>query len=83
MKKLLMLVALFGFAVSPVMANECPTLQAQIDAEANRRFDNGAYQAKMLATEAGALHAHGKHAESVAKYDEAAKAAGMTLTHKK
>jgi hypothetical protein len=83
MKKLLMLVAVFGFSVGTVLANECPTLQAQIDAEANRRFDNGAYQARMLAKEAWALHEQGKHADSVTKYDEAAKAAGLTLTHKK
>jgi hypothetical protein len=83
MKKLLVLVAVSGFSVSPVLANECPTLQAQIDAEVNRRFDAGAYQAKMLAKDAWALHEQGKHAESMTKYDEAAKAAGITLTHKK
>jgi hypothetical protein len=33
--------------------------------------------------EANALHKAGKHAESVAKYDEAAKTANVTLQHKK
>jgi hypothetical protein len=33
--------------------------------------------------EAQALHQQGKHAESVAKYDEAAKIIGVTLDHKK
>jgi hypothetical protein len=33
--------------------------------------------------EANALHQQGKHAESVAKYDEAAKTIGVTLEHKK
>ena len=33
--------------------------------------------------QASALHTSGKHAESVAKYDEAAKAVGVKLEHKK
>jgi len=37
--------------------------------------------AKQLAAQAWALHQAGKHSESVAKYDEAAKAAGITLKH--
>ena len=41
------------------------------------------YQAKQLMKEASALHQQGKHAESVAKYDEAAKVIGVTLDHKK
>ncbi len=41
-----------------------------------------AANAKQLAAQAWALHQAGKHQESVAKYDEAAKAAGITLKHK-
>jgi 3-methyladenine DNA glycosylase AlkD len=37
---------------------------------------------RQLAAQAWALHQAGKHEESVAKYDEAAKAAGITLQHK-
>jgi hypothetical protein len=33
--------------------------------------------------QASALHTEGKHAESVAKYEEAAKAVGVTLDRKK
>ena len=83
MKTLLIVVAVVGFAVSPVLANECPTLQAQIDTAFGNRADGMAANAKALAAEAWALHQAGKHAESVAKYDEAAKAGGMELKHMK
>jgi hypothetical protein len=82
MKTLLITIAALGLAVSPALANECPLLHAQVMAAAGNRLDGAAYQAKMLAAEGEALHKAGKHAESVAKYDEAAKAMGITLTHK-
>jgi hypothetical protein len=82
MKTLLITIAALGFAVSPVLANECPLLHAQVMAAAGSRVDAAAYQAKTIAAEGDALHKAGKHAESVAKYDEAAKAIGLTLTHK-
>ena len=82
MKTLLITIAALAFAVSPALANECPLLHAQVMAEAGKRLDGAAYQAKMLAAEGEALHKAGKHAESVAKYEEAAKAMGITLTHK-
>ena len=83
MKTLLIAVAVVGFAVSPVLANECPTLQAQIDAAFGNRADAMAADAKALAAEAWALHQAGKHAESVAKYAEAAKAGGLEMKHMK
>ncbi|MDQ5875062.1 MAG: hypothetical protein M3526_06735 [Actinomycetota bacterium] len=83
MKTFLMAVSLTGLLASPAIAFECPTLQAQINDETGRRFDAGSHEAKRIAAEAAKLHAEGKHAESIAKYDEAAKAAGITLTHKK
>ena len=82
MKTVLMTIVALGFAVSPALANECPLLHAQVMAEAGKRLDAGAYQAKMLAAEGEALHKAGKHTESIAKYEEAAKAMGITLTHK-
>jgi hypothetical protein len=82
MKTLLITIAALGLAVSPALANECPLLHAQVMAAAGNRFDAAAYQAKTIAAEGEALHKAGKHAESVAKYDEAAKAIGLTLTHK-
>ena len=83
MKAFMMAIAALGMVVSPALANECPLLKAQIDKETGRRLDAGSNQAKDLANEAMVLHGAGKHAESIAKLEEAAKAAGMTLEHKK
>ena len=82
MKPYVVAVVLLASAAGPALANECPTLQAQIDAALGQRYDPSAANAKQLASQAWALHQAGKHAESVAKYDEAAKAAGITLKHK-
>ena len=82
MKTLLLTIAVLGFAAGPVVANECPLLHAQVMTATGNRPDAAAYQAKMLAAEGDALHKAGKHAESVAKYEEAAKGIGLTLTHK-
>jgi hypothetical protein len=83
MKAFVIGIGLVGCAAGPALANECPLLQKQIDATIGSRFDGGAANARALAAQAWALHTAGKHAESVAKYDEAGKAAGITLTHKK
>ena len=75
--------ALVGVCGGPALAGECPLLQAQMERQVNNRFDGAAYTARENMKQAAALHASGKHAESVAKYDEAAKAVGVTLEHKK
>ncbi len=82
MKTILLTIAALGFAVSPALAHECPLLQQQVLAAADYRLDDAAYKAKMMAAEGDALHKAGKHDESVAKYDEAAKTMGISLTHK-
>ena len=82
MKTVLLTIAALGFAVSPALAHECPLLQRQVMAAADYRLDDAAFKAKMMAAEGDALHKAGKHDESVAKYDEAAKVMGITLTHK-
>jgi len=82
MKRFATVLAVLVATASTALANECPTLQAQIDAAVGTRYDPNAANAKQLAAEAWALHQAGKHAESAAKYDEAAKAAGITLTHR-
>jgi hypothetical protein len=82
MKTILLTIAVLGVAVSPTLANECPLLHKQVMAAAEDRLDDAAYKAKMMAAEGDALHKAGKHDESVAKYDEAAKVMGITLTHK-
>jgi hypothetical protein len=75
--------ALVGVCGGPALAGECPMLQAQMDGHVGKRFDKAAASARQQMAEAAALHKAGKHAESVAKYDAAAKAAGVTLQHKK
>jgi len=75
--------ALVGICGGPAMAGECPLLQAQMERQVNNRLDSAGYTARETMKQASALHSEGKHAESVAKYDEAAKAVGVTLEHKK
>ena len=82
MKIAVTVLALVASAAGPAMASQCPALQEQIDKALGQRYDAGAANAKVLAKDAMALHQAGKHDESVAKYDEAAKAAGVTLQKK-
>jgi hypothetical protein len=82
MKSFVIALVVAAAAAGPALANECPTLQAQFDAAIGKRNDPNTAIAKQLAAQAWALHQAGKHAESVAKYDEAAKRAGITLQHK-
>ena len=83
MKTLVLTVGLLATGSGVALASECPMLHQQVMSEAQRRVDSGAYNAKQLASQGEKLHADGKHADSAAKYEEAAKAAGITLTRKK
>ena len=83
MKTLVTALVLVAWVAAPALASQCPMLQAQIDKAIGNRFDPGAANARSIAAQAQALHNSGKHAESEAKYDEAAKAAGITLEMKK
>jgi hypothetical protein len=82
MKTVLVTIAALGLAVTPALAHECPMLSRQVMAAANYRLDDAAYKAKMMAAEGDELHKTGQHDASVAKFDEAAKTMGITLTHK-
>ncbi|HEY7539025.1 MAG TPA: hypothetical protein VIF11_02740 [Methylomirabilota bacterium] len=82
MKSFVTALVLVALAAGPALANQCPLLQAQIDRAIGTRYDPSAANARSLAAQAMALHNAGKHEESVAKYDEAAKAAGITLQKK-
>ena len=75
--------ALVGVCGGPALAGECPMLQTQMERQVNNRLDGAAYTARENMKQASALHTEGKHAESVAKYEEAAKAVGVTLDRKK
>lgn len=83
MKKLLAVVAVLtviGFA-GVAVAKECPLLVKQLR-EAKVSDPAKAAEVKKLTDEAEQLHKDGKHADSMKKADEAAKAAGIELKHK-
>ncbi len=82
MKSFVTALVLVASAAAPALAGQCPLLQAQIDKAIGTRYDPSAANARQIAAQANDLHKAGKHAESEAKYDEAAKAAGITLQKK-
>ena len=82
MKTLVMALAVVGLLSGPVLANQCPLLIKQVMDATAGKTDDASKKAQALATEAKALHDAGKHAESVAKADEAAKAINLTLKKK-
>jgi hypothetical protein len=82
MKMLMMALAIVAMAAAPALANQCPLLIKQIQDATAGKTDDASKKAVALATEAKALHDSGKHAESVAKADEAAKAINLSLKKK-
>lgn len=82
MKKILMALVLVVATAGAALANQCPLLIKQIEDATAGKTDDKSKKAQALAGEAKALHASGKHAESVAKADEAAAAIGLTLKKK-
>lgn len=86
MKKLMAVVAVvvaIAFGASLAEAGQCPLLIKQLKEGVAKVADAGkkAEVEKMIA-EAQKLHEAGRHADSVAKCDEAAKLAGITLKKK-
>jgi hypothetical protein len=82
MKKILMALALVLAVAGTALANQCPLLIKQIEDATAGKTDDASKKAQALAKESKALHDSGKHAESVAKADEAAKAINLTLKKK-
>jgi len=82
MKKILMALALVLAVAGTALANQCPLLVKQIEDATAGKTDDASKKAVALAAEAKALHAAGKHAESVAKADEAAAAIKLMLKKK-
>ncbi|HXA94160.1 MAG TPA: hypothetical protein VN323_01305 [Candidatus Dormibacteraeota bacterium] len=82
MKMLMMALAVVAMTATPVLANQCPLLIKQIMDATAGKTDDASKKAVALANEAKALHDAGKHAESIAKADEAAKAINLTLKKK-
>ena len=85
MKAFVIAVVALALLAGPVMASQCPLLIKQLNdaVDKMKADDPKVVQAKPLIAEALKLHEGGKHAESVAKCDEAAKALGIELTKKK
>ena len=82
MKTALMALTVIALTAGPALAFQCPALIKQIQDQTANRLDNGANAAKELARQSEQLHKDGKHAESVAKAEEAAAAAGIKRTKK-
>ena len=82
MKRILMALTLVLATAGAALANQCPLLIKQIEDATAGKTDDASKKAQALAKEAKALHDSGKHAESVAKADEAAAAIGLTLKKK-
>ena len=82
MKKLAMALAMVGLLSGAAFANQCPLLIKQVMDATAGKSDDASKKAQALANEAKALHDAGKHAESIAKADEAAKAINLTLKKK-
>ena len=82
MRKLVMALALVGFAAGPAFAFQCPLLLKQIQDATAGKSDANSKKAMELAAQGEKLHKEGKHAESVAKMEEAAKVINLTLKKK-
>lgn len=82
MKMLMMALVVVALAAAPALANQCPLLIKQIQDATAGKTDDASKKAVALANEAKALHDAGKHAESVAKADEAAKVINLNLKKK-
>lgn len=67
----------FLLTASPVFAHSCPKLVAQINGATGIRYDPTAAAAKQKAQEGAALHAAGKHDESMKVLQEALASLGI------
>jgi len=77
-----MALAVVGLLAGPALANQCPLLVKQIQDATAGKTDDASKKAAAMANEAKALHEAGKHAEAVAKADEAAKVINLSLKKK-
>jgi hypothetical protein len=82
LKTLLIAVAMVAVATGSALAFQCPLLIKQIQDATAGKTDANSVKANQLAAEAKKLHDAGKHAESITKAEEAAKAINLTLKKK-
>src|SRR5688572_29250073 len=82
LKTFLIAVAVLVLATGQALAFQCPLLIKQIQDATAGKTDANSAKANELAAEAKKLHDAGKHAESVAKAEDAAKAINLALKKK-
>ena len=82
LKTLVIALAAVVLTAGPALAFQCPLLIKQIQDATAGKSDAASAKANELAAEAKKLHDAGKHAESIAKAEEAAKAINLTLKKK-
>jgi hypothetical protein len=82
MRHIALALGLIAVVAGPAVAFQCPLLIKQIEEATAGKTDANSTKARALAAEAKKLHEAGKHAESVAKADDAAKAIGLGLKKK-
>jgi hypothetical protein len=81
-KSLVIALAAVVFTAGQALAFQCPLLVKQVQDATAGKSDASSAKANELAAEAKKLHDAGKHAESVAKAEEAAKAINLALKKK-
>lgn len=82
MKAFLIALSIVVLAAAPALASQCPALIKQVNDAVGTKTDDASKTAASLAAEAQKLHDGGKHAEAVAKAEEAAAAIKLTLKKK-
>ena len=82
MRKIVTAMAIIALLAGPALASQCPLLIKQINDATAGKTDANSVKARELAAEAQKLHDAGKHADSVAKADEAAKVINLQMKKK-
>ncbi|HKZ07395.1 MAG TPA: hypothetical protein VJU81_18155 [Methylomirabilota bacterium] len=81
-KSLVIALAAIVLTAGQALAFQCPLLIKQVQDATAGKTDANSTKANALAAEAKKLHDAGKHAESIAKAEEAAKAINLALKKK-
>ena len=82
LKTFLLSLAVVSVTAGQALAFQCPLLTKQIQDATAGKSDANSKKANELAAESKKLHDAGKHAESVAKAEEAANAISFALKKK-
>jgi len=82
MRQIALALGMVAVLAGPAVAFQCPLLIKQIEDATAGKTDANSTKARELAAESKKLHEAGKHAESIAKADDAAKAISLALKKK-